>query len=139
MFQEWEFTRRRRRGERGASVTLATVRAAAYAALLVDARVIAVFTESGKTAQLLAGERSATRIVAFTPFQRTVQRLCLIWGVSAIKLTRTRTSQEMTLEGQRILAERRVAKAGEQVVVVVGSSRRPGLTNIMKIVTVGDE
>ena len=46
---------------RGEPLTQATVRAAAYAAVLADARVIAVFTESGSTAQLLAGERTETQ------------------------------------------------------------------------------
>src|SRR5690606_6400829 len=89
LFDTFEITRRRRRGAKALSVTLATVRAAAYASLLVDSRLIAVFTESGRTAQLLAGERSGTHVFAFTPSQRTVQRLALTWGVTAVQLRRT--------------------------------------------------
>ncbi len=133
VFGGWEYTRRRRRSAKVSSVEQATVKAAAYAALEVQAKVIAVFTESGATAQLMAVERTPTRIVAFTPSQATVQRLTLTWGVTAVRCTRTRTSHEMTLEGERVLLQRRLARKGEPVVVVFGSSRTKGATNIMNI------
>jgi pyruvate kinase len=135
LFHDWEYSRRRHRRERITSVTEATVRAAAYAALLSESKLLAVFTESGATAQLLSGERTPTRIVAFTPFARTVQRLALTWGVSAVKVSRTRTSHEMTLEGERIMVQSKLAKKGDRVVVVVGSQRRPGIANVMNITT----
>jgi pyruvate kinase len=136
IFDTWEYVRRRRR-QGGRSVTLATVRAAAYAALEADVAAIAVFTESGRTAQLLAAERIPTRIFAFTPFQRTVQRLSLTWGISAHKVSRARTSHEMTLEGERILLDQGCAKRGERVVVVSGTVRQTGLTNTVNIRILG--
>ena len=45
----------------------------------------------------------------------------------------------MTLEGERVLVERGIAKVGDRVVIVVGSSRKKGLTNIMNIRTLGEE
>jgi len=137
MFGDWEYTRRRRARGKGKSVTLATVRAAAYAALEADARLIAVFTESGQTAQLVSGERTPTKIVAFTPSQATVQRLALSWGVRAFKVGLVSTSHEMTLEGEQILLAQRLAKTGDRIIIVVGSSRNRGLTNIMNIRTLG--
>lgn len=133
MFANWEYQRRRRRSAKVASVSVATVKAAAYAALESEAKLIAVFTESGATAQLLSGERTPTRVVAFTPFQDTIQRLALTWGVTAFRVSRIRTSHEMTLEGERILLERGLAKKGDRIVVVSGTSRARGLTNIMNI------
>ncbi len=138
LFSEWEFTRRRRRGAKGLGVTMATVRAAAYGALLSDARLVAVFTESGRTAQLLCAEQIATQIYAFTPFQHTVQRLTLTWGVSPIKLRRTRSVTTMVAEAEEILVEGGILKAGDTYVVVVGTSRRAGVANIMRLRTVGD-
>jgi pyruvate kinase len=133
MFSHWEYLRRRRRSETLASIPVATVKAAAYAAVEIDARLVAVFTETGATAQLLSAEMTPTRVVAFTPFQTTVQRLALTWGVSAIRVSHTRTSHEMTLEGERILVERGLANRGDRIVVVFGSQRQRGLTNIMHI------
>lgn len=133
MFSGAAFTRMRRDPRRGTTVTFATVRAAVYAAYETEARALAVFSESGATAQAMAAERPATRVVAFTPFQRTVQRLSLVWGIRAFKVSRTRTSHEMTIDGERILLEEGLARPGETVVVVFGSSRQKGLTNIMNI------
>lgn len=137
MFGDWEYARRRRAKGKAKSVTLATVRAAAYAALEADARLIAVFTESGQTAQLMSAERTPTRIIAFTPSQATVQRLSLTWGVRAFKVGRVKTSHEMTLDGEEIILAQKLAKTGDRIVVVVGSSRTRGLTNIMNIRTLG--
>jgi pyruvate kinase len=64
-----------------------------------------------------------------------VQRLSLVWGVQAFRVSRTRTSHEMTLEGERILVERKLCKVGDAIVVLFGSSRQQGLTNIMHIRT----
>ena len=133
MFKQWEYRRTRRHSAKVASVTVATVKAAAYAALEVDAALIAVFTESGATAQLVSAEMTPTRVVAFTPFQKTVQRLALTWGISALRVSRTRTSHEMTLEGERMLRERGLARPGDRIVVVFGTSRARGMTNIMNI------
>jgi len=140
LFATVDYTRQRRRHDQGESaVALATVRAAAYAALDVRAAAIAVFTESGRTASLLAGERAMTPVYAFSPHLRTLQRLSLVWGIKALKVSRFRTSHEMTLDGERVLRERRLVRKGARVVVVSGSIRRTGLTNMMHIRTLGDD
>ena len=120
-------------------MTSATVRAAAYAAFLTHAKLIAVFTESGRTAQLLAGERSEAPTYAFTPSQRTVQRLALVWGVTALRVSKIGSVREMMNEAEVMLRNFGVAREGEVYAVVVGTSRRPGIANILKLHTVGDE
>ena len=135
MFSHWDYVRRRRQARGPASVTIATVQAAAYAAHESEAKLIAVFTESGKTAQVLSAERTPTRVVAFTPFQRTVQRLALTWGVVALRSSRTRTSHEMTLEGERTILDRGFAKKGDRAVFVFGATRMTGATNVMQLRT----
>lgn len=124
--------RRRARGDR-ASVTAATVRAAAYAAYEAQARLIAVYTETGSTARLLAGERPPTHIVAFTPSQRTVQKLTLVWGIVPRKIRPGRTSHELTLDGDRIMRQQGLVKAGDRIVQIAGTVRQSGLTNSMSI------
>jgi pyruvate kinase len=126
---------RRRRGHSApaATVTAATVRAAAYAAYEAAARLIAVYTETGTTARMLAGERPPTHIVAFTPSQRTMQKLALIWGIVARKIKPGRTSHELTLDGDRIMREQGLVKPGDRIVQIAGQIRRSGLTNTMCI------
>ena len=126
------YQRRRTAGGR-ATVTAATVRAAAYAAWESQARLIAVYTETGTTANLLAGERPPTHVVAFTPSQRTMQKLALVWGIVARKIRPGRTSHELTLAGDRIMRTQGLAKAGDRIVQVYGQVREKGLTNTMSI------
>jgi pyruvate kinase len=125
--------RRRRRQDSGAGVALATVRAAAYAAYEANARLIAVYTETGSTANLLAGEWPPTHIIAFTPSQRTMQKLALTWGITARKIPPGRTSHELTLAGDRVLREEAMVKAGDRFVQIAGTVRQSGLTNTMSI------
>jgi pyruvate kinase len=127
-------TERRRRPERGeGTVTSATVRAAAFAAHETKVRLIAVYTETGTTARLLAGERPPTHIVAFTPSQRTLQRLALVWGILARKIRPGRTAHELTLDGDRIMREQGLVKRGDRIVQIAGQIRETGLTNTMTI------
>ena len=122
-------------GAERSSVALATARAGAYAALEAGAKVIAVFTDSGATARHLSGERISTPVWAFTPHDETVQRVALSWGVNARKITKGSTSHEETLEGERILLQEGIAQKGDRVVVVFGTTRDPGMTNVMHIRT----
>jgi len=125
--------RRRRGGGEPASVTAATVRAAAYAAYEANARLIAVYTETGSTARLLAGERPPTHVVAFTPSQRTVQKLALVWGIVARKIRPGRTSHQLTLYGDRIMRTQGLVRSGDRIVQIAGTVRQSGLTNSMSI------
>jgi pyruvate kinase len=114
-------------------VTEATVRAAAFAAYESSARLIVVYTETGTTARMLAGERPPTHIIAFTPSLRAMQKLALIWGIVARKIPPGRTSHELTLDGDRILREEGLVKPGDRIVQVAGTVRQTGLTNTMSI------
>jgi pyruvate kinase len=125
--------RRRRPLDAKSTVTSATVRAAAYAAYESRARLIAVYTETGSTAQLLSGERPPTHVVAFTPSQRTMQKLALMWGIVARKIRPGRTSHELTLDGDRIMRRQGLIKAGDRIVQIAGTVRQTGLTNTMSI------
>ena len=111
------------------------MRAAAYAAWATKARLIACYTETGSTARQLAGERPPTHIVGFTPSQRTMQKLTLIWGVFARKIRPGRTSRELTLDGDRIMRAEGLVKPGDRVVQIAGTVRQAGLTNTMSIRT----
>jgi pyruvate kinase len=122
-------------GTETSTVALSTARAGAYAALEAGAKVIAVFTESGTTARHLSGERISTRVWAFTPHDETVQRMALSWGVNARKIPKGATSHEDTLEGERVLLNEGIVQKGDRLVVVFGTTRDTGMTNMMHIRT----
>jgi pyruvate kinase len=137
--EKWCYTemgermRRRARGGANTSVAQATVRAAAYAAFEAKAKLLAVYTETGTTANLLAGERPPTHVMAFTPSQRTIQRLALTWGITARKIPPKRTSHELTLAGDQILKDEGWVAKGDRIVQIAGTVRETGLTNTMTI------
>jgi len=123
----------RRRQDVETTVAMATVRAAAYAADITQARLIAVYTETGTTARLLAGERPSTPVVAFTPSARTMGKLSLVWGTMARKIPPGRTSHDLTVAGDRILRDEKLTRKGDRVVQIAGTVRQSGLTNAMSI------
>lgn len=126
---------RRRRLHDHISPSEATVRAAAFAAYNTGAKLIACYTETGSTALQLAGERPPTHVVGFTPSQRTVQKLALVWGVIPRKIRPGRTSHALTLDGDRIMSEQGMLKPGDRLVQIAGTVRQAGLTNTMSIRT----
>jgi pyruvate kinase len=140
IFRDWSYSPNWRSGTSEiASVARATVHAAARGALEAGAKVIAVFTESGFTARYLAAERLPVPTVAFTPNDYTVQRLALAFGIIPRKIKSTRTSMAMTVEGERTLLEGGLAKKGDRAVMVFGTARQQGLTNIVNIRILGEE
>jgi len=130
--------RRRRRVSTAATITSATVRAAAYAAYEAKAKLIAVYTETGTTARMLSGERPPTHVLAFTPSQRAMQKLALIWGIAARKIPPGRTSHELTLAGDRVMRKEGLVQPGDRIVQIAGTVRQPGLTNTMSIRQMGE-
>ncbi len=123
----------RRRLRSHISPSEATVRAAAFAAYNTGAKLIACYTETGSTAHQLAGERPPTHVVGFTPSQRTMQKLSLVWGCIPRKIRPGRTSYALSLDGDRIMREEGLVKAGDRVVQIAGTVRQAGLTNTMSI------
>ncbi len=138
VFRDWSYSPNWRTGKNEvASVPRATVHAAARGALEAGAKAVCVFTESGFTARYLSGERLPVPTVVFTPNQTTVQRMSLAFGMLPHRVRTARTSMSMTMEGERILLEEGLAKVGDRVVMVFGSSRSPGFTNIVNIRILG--
>ncbi|GAB4143041.1 MAG: pyruvate kinase [Planctomycetota bacterium] len=115
------------------SVAVSTVRAAVRAAEESRADLIAVYTETGRTANLLAAERPPTRVVALSPSPETVRRMCLTFGVLPLRIPSCRSAGAMIRSGDRILRERGLVRAGERIVQVAGTFRQAGLTNSLCI------
>jgi len=118
----------------------AVARAASRAAEDVRAKAVVVYTESGRTARLLAGERPAMPVLALSPDITTIRRLRLSWGVFPRLMPRVGRMAEMLALGEKILVEADQVARGDRVVVVSGSrGANRGGTNMLKIHTVGEE
>jgi pyruvate kinase len=81
---------------------------------------IAVFTQSGHTALLMSKARPCVPILAFSPEERTYQRMGLLWGVIAFQVpyaSEMETMIEIVEAG--ILSSTNITP-GQQVVVISG-------------------
>lgn len=138
MYRDWVYSPNwRSEVVGGVSIARATVHAAARGALEADAKVVAVFTESGYTARYIAGERLPIPVVVFSPNEYTVNRMSLAYGIRAKKLKAKKTSLALTFDGEKTLLKDGLAKKGDRTVMVFGSSRSPGFTNIVNIRILG--
>ncbi len=138
LFKDWSSVKLR--GSAGAAVSIpqATVHAAARGALEADAKLIAIFTESGFTARYLAAERLPIPTIAFTPDTATLNRMALTFGIQGRLVKNSATSLEQTLEGERVLLEEGLAKKGDRIVMIFGSTRASGFTNIVNFRNLGE-
>ncbi|APZ94103.1 pyruvate kinase [Fuerstiella marisgermanici] len=85
----------------------------------LDADLIVVATESGRTALALSRMRGQVPILAVTHREDTVRRMCLFWGVTSIQSKLVRQSADALL--QYVVQwglENRVLKSGHKIVVV---------------------
>ncbi len=100
---------------------------------------ITVFTETGRTAQLMSKARPAVPIFAFTPNLTTYRRLNLLWGVTPFLVPFSSTVESMISSVEAALLSSTGIKPGQQVVVIsgfpVGTARLP---NFALLYTVGE-
>ncbi|MAE77303.1 MAG: pyruvate kinase [Planctomycetes bacterium] len=109
------------------------VAAAAKAARDGEARIVCVFTETGRTARLLARERLGARLIAFTPTPRTYQRLALHWGIVPLLTRKARTIAQMYEDADELLVDTEHAQAGDRAVFLAGTVQVAGATNTVTI------
>ena len=101
-------------------------------------KLIAVFTETGSTAQLISKHRPKTPIIAFTPFAETRRRLALVWGVLPRSIARVRDIDGLAQITEKRLLEEKLVKRGDVVGIVAGTPLGiRGTTNFLKLHVVG--
>lgn len=94
---------------------------------------IAVFTETGRTARIVAQTRPRARVVAFAHSLSTWRRLALYWGVVPVLIDRFDTTEQMVASASQALREAGIAVPGEKVVFVAGPPNRPGAVNFLHV------
>src|SRR5437660_8081899 len=90
-------------GRQSGRVSRALCEAAAFAADEMNARLIAVFTESGLMARRLASLRPDQRIIALTSSREVINELALIWGVDCVLTRGSRSTEELLKAGEQAL------------------------------------
>lgn len=117
----------------------ATAKAAVEAAVNLDLKVIAAFTESGSTARLLSKYRPAADIIAFTPEPGTYRRMAAYWGVTPEMIERRDSTDLMLASAEKYLEKSGICEVGEGVVMVAGTPpNQQASTNLMKLHRIGE-
>src|SRR5271157_610650 len=81
---------------------------------------IAVFTLTGRTVLLMSKVRPQVPILAFTPEQRTFQRLGLYWGVTPYLVPYASSVENMVDIVEHVMVTSTDLKLGQQVVIISG-------------------
>ncbi|HEY6874054.1 MAG TPA: pyruvate kinase, partial [Geobacteraceae bacterium] len=119
------------------NIAAAVAEAACHAASTLKARAIAVFTQSGSTAALIAKYRPQLPILAFTTVPQVQRRLALHWGVTAIPVGSMEDSDDQIRLVEDTLLPAGFRK-GDVVVITMGVPiEARGSTNLMKVHKLG--
>jgi len=120
--------------ESAASFADTTASIAVEAASRTHARLIVCFTESGRTANLVAKYRPHVPILAFCHTPRTRRRLALTWGLRSDDLEAPPDIDLMVQQVQARLLDLGLADSGDRLVLVFGSpAGTAGRTNTVRL------
>ncbi len=95
-------------------------RAARELAHDLNVAAIAVFTQTGHTAQMMSKARPRVPILAFTPVQQTIGRMAIYWGVTPHLVPMAASLREMVNQADSKLTAAKWVEPGRQVVVISG-------------------
>jgi pyruvate kinase len=130
----WQGTASESGGDDASSIT----RAARELAHDLNVAAIVVFTQSGRTARLMAKAQPRVPILGFTPVERAYNRMAMYWGVYPYMVPYVTTLEEMLTHVDTAMIASTPIKPGQQVVVIsgfpVGAMRLP---NLAMLYTVG--
>ena len=120
------------------STAFAVARGAVQIAESVSASYLCAFTESGRSARLVARLRPVVPLLAFTPVEQVRRQLSLVWGVGAFEVASASSTDEMVRHLDSMLVETKRAKDGERVVVIAGVPPGvSGTTNGVRVHEIG--
>ena len=100
--------------------SVALARAACELATDRDVSAIAIFTLTGRNARIMSKARPRVPILAFTPDQKTYQRLPLLWGVAPYLIPQADTVEAMLAHVEAGMLYDSPVRAGQQVIVIAG-------------------
>jgi pyruvate kinase len=121
------------------NVTEAISQAVANSSLDLDAKAIITSTESGYTARMVSKYRPKAPIIAVTPREQVMRRLCLIWGAFPVKGEIADTTDQMIEMAVDSGIRMGYIRLGDLVVITAGVPvGRSGTTNLIKIHHVGE-
>jgi pyruvate kinase len=127
----------RRRHRRSLSISETICESVAHAALDLEMRAIAVYTETGTTARLISKYRPQCPIYALANNPHVCARMNLMWGVHPIEWQVEKDAEAMVSKAEALLRDKQAVKQGDVIAVVAGTRSTTGSTNFMRLHVVG--
>ncbi|MBT1017703.1 pyruvate kinase [Canibacter sp. lx-72] len=119
----------------GGALTLAANEIANF----VNAKFIAVFTESGDTVRRVSRLRSLIPILGFTTSEEVRRRMELTWGARSYNVPHVKNTDKMFEQVDNVLIDSGKARVGDIVIVICGTPAGViGTTNTMRIHKIGE-
>ena len=120
--------------EPGATVADVICHALRRAAAILPVAAIVTYTTSGSTSLRAARERPAAPILGLTPDERTARRLCLVWGVQAVRTPGAEGVTETVEQACAAAAAAGLAGPGDLIAIAAGVPFGvAGTTNLLRI------
>ena len=119
--------------EHHGSITQAVCRGAVKTSEILNAKLLIVATEKGKSARSLRKFFPTAPILAITSDARTEGQLCLSKGVSTSLVEKPANTDCFYKLGQELAVEKGLAKSGDVVVMVSGALVESGTTNTASV------
>ena len=122
------------RGSQKQSVADGIVSAAREIAETANITAICCFSQSGRTANLVARERPKVPIIAMAALTSTARKLCLTWGAHCVKTEQMFRFKEAVVASVRAALADGIATRDDFIVVTAGVPfNEPGTTNILRV------
>ncbi len=98
---------------------------------------VVVMSASGRSAELIAGQRPDLPVIALTQSRTTYRQLSLVWGVRPFRIRRYGTLDGLIDAAVRLISKAGVVRVGDRVIVACGHPTGPhGHLNLLKVQTV---
>jgi len=105
----------------------------------LDAKLVAVWTQTGNTARLLSKCRLPSVVIGLSPDEHVCRRMAMYYGIEPVQMSRDEDVLAMLGEVDAALLSRGLAVSGDMIVVVAGTRlHQVGSTNAIFIHLVGN-
>jgi pyruvate kinase len=123
-------------GDADAMVTDTMTMAAWRVASEMNADAILCMSRTGFTVRAMARFRPKTKILGFSPDERTVRQLTMSWGAIPLIMEQRGSNEAMVRAAIRNAREGGHVRSGDTVVVLAGSDDRSRATDVLRLVRV---
>jgi pyruvate kinase len=140
MFQtSWrQYPEIERIGDRPGSVGMAVAHSAIMAAHLSLAKLVLVFTESGRTSRLVASFRADLPFIGITSREKAFHRMSLIWGVLPGLIPQAESVSDLHRLAASILVKSKWIRDQDLLVALAGTFSVAGGTNTISLIQLQD-